>query len=288
MPTSPDPALLSINAATVRAQWRLPEIISALARHGIRGIAPWRDQVAAAGLDDTARRIRDAGLTVTGLCRGGMFPAPDREGRRAAHDDNRRAVDEAVTLGAQCLVLVAGGLPKDRSGAVVSRDLAGAREMVRDGIGELYEYAQSAGMRLAIEPLHPMYAADRACINTLAQANALCDELAPDGKDGLGVAVDVYHVWWDPDLQAQITRAGERDRLYAYHICDWLVPTRDLLNDRGMMGDGVIDLPLIRSWMEAAGYRGLHEVEIFSVLDWWKRDGDDVLATCRRRHADAS
>jgi sugar phosphate isomerase/epimerase len=288
MPTSPDPALLSINTATVRAQWRLPEIISALARHGIRGIAPWRDQVAAAGLDDTARRIRDAGLTVTGLCRGGMFPAPDREGRRAAHDDNRRAVDEAVTLGAQCLVLVAGGLPKDRSGAVVSRDLAGAREMVRDGIGELYEYAQSAGMRLAIEPLHPMYAADRACINTLAQANALCDELAPDGKDGLGVAVDVYHVWWDPDLQAQITRAGERDRLYAYHICDWLVPTRDLLNDRGMMGDGVIDLPLVRSWMEAAGYRGLHEVEIFSALDWWKRDGDDVLATCRRRHADAS
>jgi sugar phosphate isomerase/epimerase len=288
MPTSPDPALLSITAATVRAQWRLPEIISALARHGIRGIAPWRDQVAAAGLDDTARRIRDAGLTVTGLCRGGMFPAPDREGRRAAHDDNRRAVDEAVTLGAQCLVLVAGGLPKDRSGAVVSRDLAGAREMVRDGIGELYEYAQSAGMRLAIEPLHPMYAADRACINTLAQANALCDELAPDGKDGLGVAVDVYHVWWDPDLQAQITRAGERDRLYAYHICDWLVPTRDLLNDRGMMGDGVIDLPLVRSWMEAAGYRGLHEVEIFSALDWWKRDGDEVLATCRRRHVDAS
>ena len=288
MPTSPDPALLSINTATVRAQWRLPEIISALARHGIRGIAPWRDQVAAAGLDDTARRIRDAGLTVTGLCRGGMFPAPDREGRRAAHDDNRRAVDEAVALGAQCLVLVTGGLPKDRSGAVVSRDLAGAREMVRDGIGVLHEYAQSAGMRLAIEPLHPMYAADRACVNTLAQANALCDELAPDGKDGLGVAVDVYHVWWDPDLQAQITRAGERDRLYAYHICDWLVPTRDLLNDRGMMGDGVIDLPLIRSWMEAAGYRGMHEVEIFSVLDWWRRDGDDVLATCRRRHADAS
>jgi sugar phosphate isomerase/epimerase len=288
MPTSADPALLSINTATVRAQWRLPEIISALARHGIRGIAPWRDQVAAAGLDDTARRIRDAGLTVTGLCRGGMFPAPDREGRRAAHDDNRRAVDEAVTLGAQCLVLVAGGLPKDRSGAVVSRDLAGAREMVRDGIGVLHEYAQGAGMRLAIEPLHPMYAADRACVNTLAQANALCDELAPDGSDGLGVAVDVYHVWWDPDLQAQITRAGERDRLYAYHICDWLVPTRDLLNDRGMMGDGVIDLPLIRSWMEAAGYRGMHEVEIFSALDWWKRDGDDVLATCRRRHADAS
>jgi len=286
--SAPDPSLLSINTATVRAQWPLPDIISALARHGIRGISPWRDQVAAAGLDDTARRIRDAGLTVTGLCRGGMFPAPDREGRRAAHDDNRRAVDEALTLGAQCLVLVVGGLPKDRGGNIVSRDLIGAREMVRDGLGLLHEYAQGAGMRLAIEPLHPMYAADRACVNTLAQANALCDELAPDGDDGLGVAVDVYHVWWDPLLRAGIMRAGERNRLFAYHICDWLVPTRDLLNDRGMMGDGVIDLPLIREWMEAAGYRGMHEVEIFSALNWWQRDGDEVLLTCRHRHAEAS
>ena len=284
----PDPSLLSINTATVRAQWPLPDTITALARHGIRGISPWRDQVAAAGLDDTARRIRDAGLTVTGLCRGGMFPAPDREGRRAAHDDNRRAVDEALTLGARCLVLVVGGLPKDRGGQFVSRDLAGAREMVRDGLGTLYEYAHGAGMPLAIEPLHPMYAADRACVNTMAQANALCDELAPDGTDGLGLAVDVYHVWWDPLLRAEIIRAGERNRLFAYHICDWLVPTRDLLNDRGMMGDGVIDLPLIRGWMDAAGYRGMHEVEIFSAQDWWKRDGDEVLLTCRRRHAEAS
>ena len=286
--SAPDPWLLSINTATVRAQWPLPDTIAALARHGIRGISPWRDQVAAAGLDDTARRIRDAGLTVTGLCRGGMFPAPDREGRRAAHDDNRRAVDEALTLGAQCLVLVVGGLPKDRGGQIVSRDLAGAREMVRDGLGSLYEYAHGAGMPLAIEPLHPMYAADRACVNTMAQANALCDELAPDGTDGLGLAVDVYHVWWDPLLRAEIIRAGERNRLFAYHICDWLVPTRDLLNDRGMMGDGVIDLPLIRGWMDAAGYRGMHEVEIFSAQDWWKRDGDEVLLTCRRRHAEAS
>jgi len=284
----PDPSLLSINTGTLRAQWPLPDTIAALARHGIRGISPWRDQVAAAGLDDTARRIRDAGLTVTGLCRGGMFPAPDREGRRAAHDDNRRAVDEALTLGAQCLVLVVGGLPKDRGGQIVSRDLAGAREMVRDGLGSLYEYAHGAGMPLAIEPLHPMYAADRACVNTMAQANALCDELAPDGTDGLGLAVDVYHVWWDPLLRAEIIRAGERNRLFAYHICDWLVPTRDLLNDRGMMGDGVIDLPLIRGWMDAAGYRGMHEVEIFSAQDWWKRDGDEVLLTCRRRHAEAS
>jgi sugar phosphate isomerase/epimerase len=286
--SGPDPALLSINTATVRAQWRLPQIVDGLVRHGIHGISPWRDQVADAGLKDSAQRIRDAGLTVTGLCRGGMFPAADRQDRRAALDDNRRAVDEALTLGARCLVLVVGGLPRDREGRVVSKDIAGAREMVRDGIGELLEYAHGAGMPLAIEPLHPMYAADRACVNTLGQANDLCDELAPDGREGLGVAVDVYHVWWDPDLQREIARAGERERLFAYHICDWLVPTNDLLNDRGMMGDGVIDLPLIRRWMEDAGYRGFHEVEIFSSGNWWRRDGDEVLLTCRRRHADAS
>jgi sugar phosphate isomerase/epimerase len=280
----PDPALLSINTATVRAQWRMPQIIAALARHGIRGISPWRDQVADAGLKDTAARIRDAGLAVSGLCRGGMFPAEDGAQRRAALDDNRRAVDEAVTLGARCLVLVVGGLPRDRTGRVVSKDLAGARAMVRDGIGELLEYAQGAGMPLAIEPLHPMYAADRACVNTLAHANDLCDELCPKGRDGLGVAVDVYHVWWDPNLRHEIERAGANERLLAYHICDWLVPTNDLLNDRGMMGDGVIDLPLIRGWMEAAGYRGMHEVEIFSTGNWWRRDGDEVLLTCKQRH----
>jgi len=286
--TSADPALLSINTATVRVQWSLPEIIAGLVRHGIRGISPWRDQVAATGLKDTAARIRDAGLVVTGLCRGGMFPAEDRQGRQAALDDNRRAVDEAATLGARCLVLVVGGLPKDRTGRIVSKDLGGARAMVRDGVGELLEHARNAGVPLAIEPLHPMYAADRACINTLGQANDLCDELAPKGTDGLGVAVDVYHVWWDPALRREIERAGAADRLFAYHICDWLVPTTDLLNDRGMMGDGVIDLPRIRGWMEAAGYRGLHEVEIFSTNTWWRRDPDEVLLTCRRRHADVS
>jgi sugar phosphate isomerase/epimerase len=281
--TEPDPALLSLNTATVRAQWKLPEIIAACVRHRIGSIAPWRDQVAATGLQETAQRIRDAGLTVTGLCRGGMFPAADREARRAALDDNRRAVDEAAALSARCLVLVVGGLPRDRSGTVVSRDLRGAREMVRDGIGELLEHAREVGMPLAIEPLHPMYAADRACVNTIAQANALCDELAPRGRDGLGIAVDVYHVWWDPDLKAGIERAGAADRLFAYHICDWLLPTTDLLNDRGMMGDGVIELPLVRSWMEASGYRGMHEVEIFSTR-WWREDPDHVLATCRARH----
>jgi sugar phosphate isomerase/epimerase len=282
----PDPSLLSLNTATVRVQWRMPDIIDGCARHGIRGLSPWRDQVAAAGLADTALRIRDTGLTVTGYCRGGMFPAADRAGRLAARDDNRRAVDEALTVGAQCLVLVVGGLPKDRDGRIASKDLAGAREMVRDGIGELLEYARPAGMPLAIEPLHPMYAADRACVNTMAHANELCDELGA----GLGIAVDAYHVWWDPHLAREIERAGAASpsRLLAYHICDWLVPTTDLLNDRGMMGDGVIDLPLLRSWMERAGYRGMHEVEIFSANNWWKRDADEVLATCRKRHAECT
>ena len=280
--SEPDGNLLSLNTATVRQQWQLPDIIDGCVRHNIRGISPWRDQVAAAGLRETAKRIRDAGLTVTGYCRGGMFPAMDRAGRRAASDDNKRAVDEALTVAARCLVLVVGGLPKDSAGHVESKDLAGAREMVRDGIGELLEYARPAGMPLAIEPLHPMYAAERACVNTMEHANDLCDELGA----GVGIAVDAYHVWWDPHLQREIERAGnaEPNRILAYHICDWLVPTTDLLNDRGMMGDGVIDLPLLRSWMEACGYRGMHEVEIFSANDWWKRAPDEVLAICRARH----
>jgi sugar phosphate isomerase/epimerase len=284
--TTPDPALLSLNTATVRAQWDLPSIVSGCARHGIRGISPWRDQVARAGLMDTAQRIRDAGLFVSGYCRGGMFTATDAAGLRAARDDNRRAVDEALALGARCLVLVVGGLPKDSTGRPVSKDLGGARGIVRDGIGALLDYAKPAGLPLAIEPLHPMFAADRACVNTLAQANDLCDELARGDGPSLGVVVDVYHVWWDPQLQREITRAGAAQRLLAYHLCDWLVPTTDMLNDRGMMGDGVIDLPRIRRWMEAAGYRGAHEVEIFSNR-WWSTPGDDVLATCKARHAGA-
>ncbi len=285
--SAPDPELLSLNTATVRQQWNLADIIAGCTRHNIRGISPWRDQVDQLGVKEAARRIRDAGLTVTGLCRGGMFPAPDSQLRKAAFDDNRRAVDEALTLEAKCLVLVVGGLPKQPDGKIVSRDLAGAREMVRDGIGELLDYARSGGMPLAIEPLHPMYAADRACVNTMRQANDLCDELVgPRKGEGLGIAVDVYHVWWDPELKQQIERAAEASpsRLLAFHLCDWLVPTTDLLLGRGMMGDGVIDIPLIRSWMEACDYHGMHEVEIFSANNWWKRDPDEVLLTCRRRH----
>jgi sugar phosphate isomerase/epimerase len=263
---------LSINLATVRQQWTLPEAVEACARHGIFAIDPWRDQVAAAGLAEAVRVIKANGMRVTGYCRGGMFPAADPAGRAAALDDNRRAIDEAAALGAECLVLVVGGLPKG------SRDLAAARDMVSDGMAQILAHARAAHIPLAIEPLHPMYAADRACVNTLAQALDICDQLG----EGVGVAVDTYHVWWDPALAAQIARAGKR--ILAHHICDWLVPTRDLLLDRGMMGDGVIDFPRIRRWIEAAGYNGPQEVEIFSAADWWKRPGDEVLRTCIERY----
>jgi sugar phosphate isomerase/epimerase len=274
---SPDPKRLSLNTATVRERWNLAQMIEGCARHGIRGISPWRDKLDELGAAQAARRIRAAGLTVTGLCRGGMFPARTQAGRKAAIRDNLKAIEDAATLGARCLVLVAGGLTQG------SRDLAGAREQVKDGIAAILPHAKQCGVPLAIEPLHPMYAADRACVNTLSQALDLCDALDPKKSGTLGVAVDVYHVWWDPALEAQIRRAG-RKRILAYHICDWLVPTTDLLLDRGMMGDGVIDLRRIRSWVEAAGYRGFHEVEIFSSGNWWRRDPDEVLATVRDRH----
>jgi sugar phosphate isomerase/epimerase len=258
--------VLSLNTATVRRQWNLAQIIDGCARHGIPGISPWRDQVSALGLQESRKRIEANGLTVTGLCRGGFFTARDWK------DDNLRAIEEARTLGARCLVLVVGGLLPG------SKDLASSRQRVEEGIAAILPEARKAGVPLAIEPLHPMQAAERACINTLEHALDLCDLLG----EGIGVAVDVYHVWWDPKLQSQIRRAG-RNRLLAYHICDWLVPTRDLLNDRGMMGDGVVDLPGIRRSMEAAGYAGFQEVEIFSELDWWKRDPDEVLRTCNER-----
>jgi len=284
---SADHRWLSINTATVRKQrgqdWPLLEILDACAARGIRAVAPWRDQVAAAGLKATAQRLREHGLALSGYCRGGMFTYADAAGRQAARDDNRRALDEACTLAAPCLVLVVGGLPGALGGRAAHRDIAAAREQVTEGIAELLQDARQRKIPLAIEPLHPMYAADRACINTLEQALDVCDALDPARSGALGVAVDVYHVWWDPKLQQQIERAG-RERLLALHVCDWLTPTTDLLNDRGMMGDGVIDIARIRGWVEAQGYAGFSEVEIFSVLNWWQRDGGEVLDTCIERH----
>ncbi len=276
------PSLLSVNTATVRKQGGLPEIIEACARHGIAAISPWRDQVAAVGLERAGRAIKDAGLELSGYCRGGLFPATG-EHVMAARDDNRRTVDEAVSLGAPCVIVVAGGLPQfARPGSTASKDIVAARSMIEDGIAELLAYARQANMPLALEPLHPMYAADRAAVNTLAQALDMADRLDAGGT-ALGVAVDIYHTWWDPDLYAGIARAGRAKRLIAYHVSDWLVPTKDMLNDRGMMGDGVVDLRRVRQAVEDAGYTGLIEAEIFSDY-WWSQPMDHVLETCVERY----
>jgi len=287
---SADHRWLSINTATVRksrgVEQPLTDIIEACVRRGITAISPWRDQVAAAGVPTISKLVKTHGLQLSGYCRGGMFPAADAAGLKAARDDNRRAVDEACELNASCLVLVVGALPGALTGQAAHKDLALSRHQVSDGIAELLEYSRASKMPLAIEPLHPMYAADRACINTLEQALDVCDVLDPSRSGALGVAVDVYHVWWDPKLQQQIERAG-KDRLMAFHVCDWLTPTTDLLEDRGMMGDGVIDIPKIRGWMEDQGFAGYSEVEIFSSGNWWQRDSAEVLDTCIARHRSA-
>src|SRR3954453_9317709 len=208
---------LSINLATVRQQFDLKTGIDACLKQGIRAIAPWRDHIQAAGLDEAARIIRSNAIKVTGYCRGGLFPAADAAGRQAAIDDNRRMIDEAAAIGADWIILIGGGPPKG------SRDIAAARQMFADGMAAILPHARAAKVPLAIEPLHPMYAADRACISLLSEALDLCDALG----EGVGVAVDAYHLWWDPNLATQIKRAGSR--ILAHHICDWLVPTKDML-----------------------------------------------------------
>jgi sugar phosphate isomerase/epimerase len=284
---SQDHRWLSINTATLRksrgVDLPLQDIIELCVRNGVRAISPWRDQVHAAGLATISKLVKAHGLELSGYCRGGMFPAADDAGLKAALEDNKRAVDEAAELGAPCLVLVVGGLPGALQGKPAHKDIALARTQVRDGIAALLDYARTMKMPLAIEPLHPMYAADRACVNTLEQALDLCDELDASRTGALGVAVDMYHVWWDPKLKQQIERAGT-DRILAFHVCDWLTPTTDLLNDRGMMGDGVIDIRQARGWVEAQGFAGYSEVEIFSADNWWQRDAAETLATCIARH----
>ena len=279
---SGDHRWLSLNTATVRKQGDLVEIIDACAKHGIRAIDPWRDQVAAVGLERAARAVRDAGLDLSGYCRGGMFTS-DSSRRGEVRDDNRRCVDEAKALGAPCIVLVVGGLPQySRPGSAASKDIVAARGQVEEALADMLDYAKQAKLQLAIESLHPAYAADRACVNTTKQALDICDRLDPARTGMLGVALDVYHIWWDPELMGQIARAG-KDRLLAFHVCDWLVPTKDILNDRGMMGDGVIDIRSVRAAVEAQGFAGYSEIEIFSN-DWWSKPMDEVLQTCIARH----
>ncbi|MFM0521460.1 sugar phosphate isomerase/epimerase [Caballeronia jiangsuensis] len=269
--------LCSVNTATLGHREPLSITIDRIAAAGFGGIAPWRHEVENANVTDVARQIRALGLSVTGYCRSTYLPATSQAQFAANIEANKAALRDAAILKARAFVMVVGGLPEG------SRDLDGARAQVIDGIGELLETARGCGVPLALEPLHPMYAADRAVLNTLAQALDICAELDPGHEGHLGVAVDVYHCWWDPALRASIARAGQDDRLLAFHVCDWLRDTRDLLLDRGMMGDGVVDLPDIRRSVEQAGYDGLVEVEIFSKENWWRRDPGEVLRMCADR-----
>lgn len=259
---SVDPGRLSLNTATIDP-WNLEQCIDGCGRAGIGWIGPWRHKVAETGLEKAAARIRSAGLNVSSLCRGGMFPAATAAERRARIDDNKRAIDEAATLGTDVLVLVCG--------PPAGRDLDGSRRMVEDGIGELAPYARARGVILGIEPLHPVYCGDRSVIVTLAQALDIALRF-PSAE--VGVVVDVFHVWWDPELYRQLERAA--GRIVGYHVNDWLVPLPDVLKGRGMMGDGAIELRRIRQAVEAAGYRGPIEVEIFNE-SIWSEPGDAVL-----------
>jgi sugar phosphate isomerase/epimerase len=246
---------LSLNQATIPG-WTLPQAAEACARAGLGWIAPWRDRVAETGLRESVRAIRAAGLGVSSLCRGGWFDAADESGRRERMEDNRRAVEEAAELRALCLVLVCG--------PAAGRDLMAARSRVAEAIVELAGYARRCGVALAVEPLHPMYCGDRSVVVTLAQALRLAQAAGP--PDRAGVTIDAYHVWWDPDLMSGIEAC--RGRILGFHVCDWLVPTPDMLNGRGMMGDGVIELRKLRRAVEAAGYDGPIEVEIFNPEVW--------------------
>lgn len=265
-------ARLSLNTMTTKG-WNLRQAVEASAAAGLPAIGLWRDRVAEAGVEDAAKLVRDNGLRVSSLCRGGFLTGVD-DGA-AALDDNRRAIDEAATLGAPELVLVAGGVP--------DRDLPGARARLADRIGALVPYAAERDVRLALEPLHPMFCADRAVISTLGQALALA---APHPAAAVGVVVDTFHVWWDPDLAAGIAAAGAQGRISSFQICDWLVPmAADPLVSRGMMGDGVIDFDAITALVAAAGYTGDIEVEIFNEAVW-ATDGHTVLETMKNRYRD--
>jgi sugar phosphate isomerase/epimerase len=273
-----DLARFSLNQMTVR-QLPLPDLVAACADLGVPAVGLWREPVQAYGVEAAAKLVRDAGLAVTTLCRGGFLTATDPVERARALDDNRRAVDEAATLGTEVLVLVSGGLPAG------SRDLRGARERIADALAELGPYAEEHGVRLAVEPLHPMFAADRCVVSTLAQALDLAERFP---ARQVGVAVDTYHVWWDDGAPAQIARAGAGGRIHTFQLADWVTPLpAGVLNGRGQLGDGAIDLREWRAHVEAAGYTGPIEVELFNDA-LWARDGREVLAeTVERftRHA---
>ncbi len=269
-----EPKDCAINTATFGFQAPIAEVIDAIARQGFAGIAPWRREIEGQNIKAIAKHIHDAGLKVTGYCRSTYIPANTRAEFDAGIADNILALNDAATLGAQSFVLVVGTL----------KDLVSARAQVRDGIGLLLEHAKKINVKLALEPLHPVYAADRSCITLAEEALDLCDAI--EGRASapvLGIYVDAYHLWWSANLERDIRRAGKAKRIFGFHISDWLNPTTDILNDRGMMGDGVIDLKDIRRMVEQAGYQGLVETEIFSTANWWKKPMAETLRVISER-----
>ncbi len=264
---TPPLAKLSVHTITTKP-WSLHQCLDGWRAAGVGGITVWRQALQPQGLDESRRMLADSGLTVTALCRGGFFVAPDEAGRSAALDDNRRAIDEAKAIGAPMVVLVCGARPEVA--------IAEGRRQVAEAIATLAPYARAAGVRLAVEPLHPLYADTRSAITTLRQARLLC---AAVGDANVGVAVDVYHVWWDPDLEAEIAALGAERRLFALHLCDWRPEPAHLLNDRGLPGEGCAHPRHIRALCEAAGFSGWNEIEIFSERRWALDQADNLRDT---------
>ena len=273
MPAQPltDFSRLCVHTITTKP-WSIEEATDRYASAGVKGVTVWRQWLEGRDVARVGRSLREAGLEVVSLCRGGFFPAPDAAGRRRAIEDNLPAIDEAEALGAPLIVLVCGAVP--------GQPLAESRRQITDGIAAVLDRARQAGVKLGIEPLHPMYADSRSAVNTLRQANDMCDQI---DSPLVGVVVDVYHVWWDPDLESEIRRCGRAGRIFAFHVCDWRTPTEDLLNDRGLMGEGCIDVRRIRGQVEQAGFRGFVEVEIFSNR-YWAMDQEDFLEKIKKAY----
>lgn len=264
-----DTSRLCVHTMTTKP-WTLAEALAEYPKAGVHGITVWRQHIEPVGAAEARKMLDDSGLEVVSLCRGGFFCATSGAARETAKTENRRIIDEAAAIGAPVLVLVCGAVP--------GLDLGEARHQIMAGIMDVLPHAKAAGVKLAIEPLHPMYADDRSAINTMEQAVNIITALE---SPFLGIAVDVYHVWWDPFLKAEIERA--RDKIFAFHVCDWRTPTVDILNDRGIMGEGCIDILKIRGWVERAGFNGPIEVEIFSNR-LWEQDQRSVLDRVQRAY----
>ena len=262
---------LCVHTITTKG-WELEEAVERYAESGVSGITVWRQWLEGRDPAEAGDRIRAAGLKVVSLCRGGFYPAFEEKDREEAIEDNKRAIEDAAALGAPLVVLVCGAVP--------GQSLVESRKQITDGIAATLPLAESLGVKLAIEPLHPMYADDRSAINSLASANDVCDEL---NHPLVGIAYDVYHLWWDPDLEEQTKRTAQADRLFAYHVCDWMTPTTDLLNDRGLMGEGCIDLRGIRALVEKNGFDGMIEVEVFSNR-WWEKPTQEFLEAIKQSY----